>query len=107
MTQLRQEIVELVKDPAGADISGVHYLPHHTVIRRDKMTMKLRVVYDASDKTNEYLYISPKFDQNFSNILSHFRIHQIAVTADIKQALISYDFRGVKRLKISPLFLGR
>ena len=33
-TELQQGIVELVEEPATADISEVHYLPHHVVIRR-------------------------------------------------------------------------
>ena len=44
-TQLEKGIVEVVQDPAGADLSGVHYLPHHAVVRRDKTTAMIRVVY--------------------------------------------------------------
>ena len=67
-TQLQQGIVELVEEPATADISGVHYLPHHEVIRRDKSTTKLRIVYNASAKANglllnDCLHPGPKFDQ--------------------------------------------
>ena len=45
----------------------VHYLPHHGVVREDKDTTKLRVVYDASSKSsgpslNECLYKGPKFN---------------------------------------------
>ena len=35
-TQLIQEIVELMEEPLGDDNPGVHYLPHHAVIRQDK-----------------------------------------------------------------------
>ena len=46
---------------SGANGGGkVHYLPHHAVIRRDKETTKLCVVYDASARSggpslNDYL----------------------------------------------------
>ena len=30
---------------------GVHYIPHHAVIRQDKETTKLCIVFDASSKT--------------------------------------------------------
>lgn len=34
---------------------AVHFLPHHAVIRRDKSTSKLRVVYDASVEVRKAL----------------------------------------------------
>ena len=44
-SQIQQGIVEVV-EPDGPD--QVHYLPHHAVVRQDKMTTRVRVVYDAS-----------------------------------------------------------
>ena len=90
-TQLKQGIVERVDSPA--DNQAVHYLPHHPVIRKDKSTTKLRVVYDASAKTsgrslNDCLNPGPKFDQKIFDILVRFRVHNIAVTADIEKAFL-------------------
>ncbi|XP_046848070.1 uncharacterized protein LOC124441650 [Xenia sp. Carnegie-2017] len=49
--QLAAGIVERV--PASdKDRGKIHYLPHHCVIRKDKVTTKLRVVYDGSATTN-------------------------------------------------------
>ena len=44
--------------------SRIHYLPYHAVVRQDKSTTKLRIVYDASAKAdgpslNECLYTGP------------------------------------------------
>ena len=42
-------IVEVVHDPGwDTEPGGVHYLPHRAVIRADKETTKVRVVFDAS-----------------------------------------------------------
>ena len=92
-TQLNQGIVELVEDPTGADIAGVHYLPHHAVIRKDRTTTKLRVVYDASARAhgpslNDCLNPGPKFDQNILDLLMRFRAHRVAVTSDIEKAFL-------------------
>ena len=71
----------------------VHYLPHHAVLREDKATTKLRVVYDASAKTskpalNECLYAGPKFGQNIMDIMLRFRVHKVAVVTDIEKAFL-------------------
>ena len=71
----------------------VHYLPHHAVIRQDKETTKLRIVYDSSAKSegpslNDCLYTGPKFDQRIMDILLRFRTHRVALTADIEKAFL-------------------
>ena len=91
--QIERGIVEPVNSTAEAHVSSVHYLPHHPVIRRDKETTKLRVVYDAPAKCtgpslNECLHAGPKFDQRIFDILVRFRAHRVAFTADIEKAFL-------------------
>ena len=46
--QLSKSVIELVQKPWASDFSGkIHYIPHHAVIRRDKKTTKLMIVYDG------------------------------------------------------------
>ena len=80
------------------DIEKIHYLPHHAVVRRSKETTKVRVVYDASARSegpslNECLHAGPKFNQNIMDILLRFCVYRIAVTADVEKAflMISMD----------------
>jgi len=68
--QLSRGIVEEVE--SDHSVHGVtHYIPHHAVIRQDKSTTKVRVVYNASAKQdgpslNDCLYAGPKFSQNIT-----------------------------------------
>ena len=89
--QVRQGIVQPVENPEIAQGDNVHYLLHHAVVRQDKETTKLRIVYDASAKSmgpslNNCLYTGPKFDQKILDILLRFRTHKAALIADIEKA---------------------
>ena len=69
------------------------YIPHHAVIREDKQTTKMQIVYDASAKTqgpslNDCLYAGPTFGQNILDILLRFQFFHVAVTADIEKAFL-------------------
>ena len=49
--QVQKGIVEPVDPQVVPKAGNVHYLPHREVVRADKDTTKVRVVYDASAKT--------------------------------------------------------
>ena len=50
--QLRAGVIELVpKDEEKK--SGTHFMPHHGVVRKDRKTTKLRIVFDGSAKGSE------------------------------------------------------
>lgn len=72
------------------DLPHPHYfMPHRCVLRPDSSTTKLRVVFDASCRTstntslNDILMIGPVIQNDLFSILSRFRIHKFALTADI------------------------
>ncbi|XP_054719312.1 uncharacterized protein LOC129228653 [Uloborus diversus] len=84
------------------------YMPHHGVIREHSSTTKLRVVFDASAKSstnislNDVLHAGPKLQTDLFYILLNFRIHSIALAADIekmfRQILVSHsdsDFQKI------------
>jgi hypothetical protein len=91
--QLDKGIVETVTEPALSVSDRVHYLPHHGVVRQDKATSKLRIVYDASAKStgpslNDCLYTGPKFGQSIFDILLRFHLQKVALTGDIEKAFL-------------------
>ncbi|XP_053388494.1 uncharacterized protein LOC128551621 [Mercenaria mercenaria] len=82
----------------------LHYLPHHAVIKVDKSTTKLRIVYDASAKTkcennslNECLYRGPVLLNDLCGILLRFMIHQVAIVSDIEKAFLQIGLQGSQR----------
>ena len=87
-------IVERVKAVGECEMGKVHYLPHHPVIRADKLTTKVRVVYDASAASNSgvslnsCLYPGPCLLKTVAEILARFRAYPIALTADIEKAFL-------------------
>ncbi|KAJ0169299.1 hypothetical protein K1T71_015183 [Dendrolimus kikuchii] len=84
MTRITNEVpYELIDHPKAV------YIPHHAVVREEKETSKLRVVYDASCKgvngvsLNDNLLVGPKLQQDLRHILMRWRKHPICVVADI------------------------
>ena len=93
--QIKNGIVEVIDEhePMKVDGDKIHYLPHHAVIRQDKETTKVRIVYDASAKENgpslnECLHIGPKFNQSIFELLIRFRLHKCAFIADVEKAFL-------------------
>ena len=92
--QLEKGIVEQVPSNECDVIGEVHYLPHHPVVRKDRETTKVRVVYDASLKEsggpslNQCLYTGPPLTERIADTLMRFRVHKIALAGDIEKAFL-------------------
>ncbi len=100
--QLQKGIVERVEEAEPGEVGKVHYLPHHAVIRRDKETTRLRVVYDASSKSNgislnSCLYTGPSLSKNILDILIRFRSFKVAMISDIEKAFLMVSIAEVDR----------
>ena len=95
--QIAQEIVEPVEENINRSVGNVHYISHHEVIRVDKETTKLRVVYDASARErknspslNDCLVATgPSLSPLIYDILLRFRVHKIAITGNIEKAFLN------------------
>ena len=107
-TQIETNIIEPVPR-AEWNSSNAYFLPHHGVIRDDKVTTKLRIVFDGSAKTKQSHHSISECLEKGSNltplifdVLFRFRMHQIGFTADIEKAFhqiaISPDDRDMLRL---------
>lgn len=79
--QVRSGIVQVIGNLEHVDGERVHYLPHHAIIRHDKETTKMRIIYDASANSdgpslNDCLHVGPKFNQNVLRFLWVTEINQ-------------------------------
>ncbi|XP_064074465.1 uncharacterized protein LOC113394292 [Vanessa tameamea] len=67
------------------------YLPHHPVVREDKETTRVRIVFDASCKginrvsLNDCFLVGPKLQQDLRHILMRWRRHPFCILADLVQ----------------------
>ena len=80
---------ELVPTQALTPDVEQYYLPMHSVTKESSTSTKLRVVFDASAHTsnhhslNDILMTGPTLYPTLDTILMRFRIHQVAISADI------------------------
>jgi len=100
--QLKNGIIEKVCDDSNQNMK--HYIPHHAVITPQKSTTKLRIVYDASAKTrktnhslNDCLYRGPVLLNDLCGIMLRFRMHEIAMVADIEKAFLQIGLQKGER----------
>ncbi|XP_064470123.1 uncharacterized protein LOC135384870 [Ornithodoros turicata] len=85
-------------------LTGLHYyMPHRAVVRSESTTTKIRVVFDASSHAsgatslNDHLEKGPKLGADLVPVLLRFRLHRIAITADIRNAFLQIGIREKDR----------
>ncbi|GFR25568.1 uncharacterized protein TNCT_237851 [Trichonephila clavata] len=87
---LSENIIERVPVEEENLNHNTFYLPHRAVIRTDKTTSKLRIVFYASSHVkgqlslNDCLHTGLNFIPNLFSLLIKFRMNPIAFVADIK-----------------------
>lgn len=89
-----------------------YFMPHQGVLREDRLTTKLRVVFDASAVTtsgysfNDLQMVGPTIQEDILSILLRFRKHTYVVSGDIakmyRQILINPEQRQLHRILWRP-----
>lgn len=112
--QLKTGIVEEV--PAGdltnKAASQSYYFPHLAVVRAERETTKVRVVYDGSAKAskeekslNDCLQTGPNYLPQVFDMLANFRKNIVGLTADIEKAFLTVGIQDDKRDFLQFLWL--
>lgn len=74
--------MQVVNDDQTAGLQ--YYWPHHAVVKPSSTTTKLRVVFNASNKSqsgislNDTLAVGPVVQQDLISIILRFQKHQVA-----------------------------
>ena len=110
--QLEEGIVEKVEKNATEPLQGefAHFIPHLPVVRKDRVTSKTRIVYDASSKSsptdkslNDCLKTGPNLIPHIFNLLARFRLHKIGLCSDIQRAFLMVGIQEDHRKFLSFL----
>lgn len=110
LLQRYDEIIKSQKDKGIIELAPtqpkgiVHYLPHQPVVTPEKVTTKLRIVYDASARAtsrsislNDALYRGPVILPSLVGLLLRFRFPPIVITADIEKAFLQISLAEADR----------
>ena len=85
------------------DTDQVLYSPHKEVVKEDRSTTKLRIVFDASAKCkdtislNDVLHKGPSLNAKLYSLLLKFRVHPIVLTANIEKAYLQININEEHR----------
>ncbi|XP_064648547.1 uncharacterized protein LOC135500823 [Lineus longissimus] len=88
---MRQNIQKgYLQEIEAANAEGGWYLPHFPVVREDKETTKVRIVFDSAAKCqgvslNDAMLAGPKLQRDIFDILARFRRGPVGLIGDIKE----------------------
>ena len=80
-----------------------YYIPHHAVIKEEKVSTKVRVVFDGSSRANnenslnDVLYKGPALQPKLNAVIMRFRIHNVALNADIRKMYLMISLNSEDR----------
>ncbi|XP_065356196.1 uncharacterized protein LOC135950589 [Calliphora vicina] len=83
--------MQLVHPTPSVNPNTSYYLPHHSVIKPESTTTKLRVVFNASSPSsngtslNDVLYPGPTLQQDLTILISRWRLFRFVFNADIEK----------------------
>ncbi|XP_033110688.1 uncharacterized protein LOC117111808 [Anneissia japonica] len=79
-----------------SDYKGpVHYIPHHSVLKKGSTSTPLRIVFNSSNKhngqsLNDYWMKGPDMLNNIQGVIMRFREHKVALWGTSQRCIIEY-----------------
>ena len=102
--QKEDGIFELCSEANVPTDTAVHYLPHRPVVKENKTSTKVRIVYNGSSKLskelpslNDCLMKGPSMNPLILELLLRFRLNPTAFVCDIKKAFLQIGIKQSER----------
>ncbi|GFY35316.1 integrase catalytic domain-containing protein [Trichonephila clavipes] len=102
-----EELGHLEREVESSEPPTHYYIPHHGVLRPEKLTTKLRIVFKGSSPTTTGISLNDillkgEVKEDVFETISRFRRHKFAFTTDIqkmyRQILINPDQQDLQRI---------
>ena len=91
-------IRQVPAEEVAADGEDQWFVPHFPIVRQDKVTTKVRVVFDAAVSwsgcnLNEEMHAGPPLQSDLVHILLRFCMEPVAIVADISEMFLQVGLR--------------
>ncbi|XP_073814303.1 uncharacterized protein [Musca autumnalis] len=111
--QVLDEYIQLkhmvpIQTPSSNSNPGHYYMPHHSVVKPDRTTTKVRVVFNASaasangQSLNDILHTGPVLQNDLTTLILKWRLFRFVFNADIqkmyRQILVHSDHTPFQRI---------
>lgn len=88
--------------PENQPTTAAWYLPHFPLVRMDKTTTKVRIVFDCSARhlgvsLNDVIHAGPKLQAELFDVLIRFRRNPIGMVCDIKEMYLQIEIEEQDR----------
>ena len=102
---MHKGIIERVEESEEQSVDQTHYLPHQVVIRKEALTTKRGVVFDASAKVNksypslnDCTHTGPPLKAGILPILLRFRGRKVGFVCDIQKSFLNIAIDEKQRI---------
>ena len=96
------ETKDYIRRVHQSEVEQQWFLPHFPVVKEDRVTTKVRVVFDAAAKhdgksLNDAIWPGPKLQRDLVDVLTRFRRAPVALSADISEMFLQVELQDKDR----------
>ena len=93
---------DYIRQVPQSEVEKQWFLPHFPVVKEDRVTTKVRVVFDAAAKhdgkiLNDAIWPRPKLQRDLVDVLTRFRRAPVALSADISEVFLQVELQEEDR----------